>query len=431
MPLPRAVLATAVLATSVLARPIAQTKLAPLDRAAQSWVEQTLKKMTLDEKIGQLLVTTLNASFTSVDSDAFAKLRHLARDVKVGGIHVFGATEPMPALLLNSTYGAGGGASRKGDPYVAAALLNRLQSEAEVPLLTTADFEGGVGYMMNGATRLPRAMAIGATRDAELAYRAGKVSAEEGRALGVCVDFYPIVDVNNNARNPIINIRSFAEDVKLVSDMARAYIRGVRDGAMIATAKHFPGHGDTATDTHLGLAVIEHPRSHLETIELPPFQAAIDAGAGAVMSSHIALPALDPADVPGAARRLPTPATLSRPILTGLLRDQMKFDGLIYTDSMSMLAISQNVPPDRAAALAVRAGADQVLHSPDDDAAFRGIRAAVEAGEIAEAQIARSVERVLAAKARMGLHATRGVDLGLIDERLGTREHQQVADDLC
>jgi len=431
MPLPRAVLATAVLATSLLARPIAQTKLAPLDRAAQSWVEQTLKKMTLDEKIGQLLVTTLNASFTSVDSDAFAKLRHLVRDVKVGGIHVFGATEPMPALLLNSTYGAGGGASRKGDPYVAAALLNRLQSEAEVPLLTTADFEGGVGYMMNGATRLPRAMAIGATRDTELAYRAGKVSAEEGRALGVCVDFYPIVDVNNNARNPIINIRSFGEDVKLVSDMARAYIRGVRDGAMIATAKHFPGHGDTATDTHLGLAVIEHPRSHLETVELPPFQAAIDAGAGAVMSSHIALPALDPADVPGAARRLPTPATLSRPILTGLLRERMKFDGLIYTDSMSMFAISQNVASDRAAALAVRAGADQVLHSPDDDAAFRGIKAAVAAGEISDVQITQSVERVLTAKARAGLHAARGVDLASIDAKLGTRDHEQLADDLA
>jgi len=284
---------------------------------------------------------------------------------------------------------------------------------------------------MNGATRLPRAMAIGATRDTELAYRAGKVSAEEGRALGVCVDFYPIVDVNNNARNPIINIRSFGEDVKLVSDMARAYIRGVRDGAMIATAKHFPGHGDTATDTHLGLAVIEHPRSHLETIELPPFQAAIDAGAGAVMSSHIALPALDPADVPGAARRLPTPATLSRPILTGLLRERMKFDGLIYTDSMSMFAISQNVAPDRAAALAVRAGADQVLHSPDDDAAFRGIKAAVAAGEISDVQITQSVERVLTAKARVGLHAARGVDLASIDAKLGTRDHEQFADHLA
>jgi beta-N-acetylhexosaminidase len=402
----------------------------PLDPAAARWVDQTLKRLTLDEKIGQLLVTSLNATFTSVESDAYARLRHLVRDVKVGGVHVFGGSEPMPALLLNPTYGPGGGASRKGDPYVTAALLNRLQRDADVPLLTTADFEGGVGYMLDGATRLPRAMAIGATRDTELSYRAGRLSAEEGRALGVAVDFYPIVDVNNNARNPIINIRSFGEDVKLVSDMARAYIRGVEDGGMIPTAKHFPGHGDTATDTHLGLAVIEHPRSHLEQVELPPFRAAIDAGVGAVMSSHIALPALDAGTVPGAAQLLPTPATLSRPILTGLLRDEMKFDGLIYTDSMSMFAISQNVPADRAAALAVIAGADQVLHSPDDDAAFRGIKAAVGAGEIQEAQITRSVERILSAKARMGLHAARAADLAAIDAKLATRDHLRTAEEI-
>jgi len=401
----------------------------PLDKAAARWVDQTLRKMTLDEKIGQLLVTTFDATFASADSDVSDRLRHLVRDVKVGGMHVFGATEPLPALMLNPTYG-NGSASRKGDPYVAAATLNRLQREAETPLLTTADFEGGVGYILNGATRLPRAMAIGAAHDPELAYRAGKVSAEEGRALGVVVDFYPIVDVNNNPRNPIINVRSFGEDVRLVSEMARAYIRGVHDGGMIATAKHFPGHGDTATDTHIGLAVIEHPRSHLDQVELPPFRAAIDAGAGAVMSSHIALPALDPGTIPGAAEPLRAPATLSRPILTGLLREEMKFDGLIYTDSMSMFAISHNVPPDRAAALAVKAGADQVLHSPDDDAAFRGIRAAVAAGEISEAQITRSAERVLQAKARMGLHLTRGVDLAAIDEKLGTRAHRQVATDL-
>jgi len=400
----------------------------PLDRAAEQWVGQTLKTLTLDEKIGQLIVTSLNGTFISADSDTFGRLRHLVRDLKVGGVHVFGGTEAMPALLLNPWSSS---TSRKGDPYAAAATLNRLQREAAVPLLTTADFEGGVGYMMTGATRLSRAMAIGAARDADLAYRAGKVSAEEGRSLGVLVDFYPIVDVNNNPRNPIINIRSFGEDVKSVSDLASAYIRGVRDGGMIATAKHFPGHGDTATDTHLGLAVIEHPRSRLDMVELPPFKAAIDSGAGAVMSSHIALPALDPATVPGAARPLPTPATLSRPILTGLLRDEMQFNGLIYTDSMSMFAISENVPPDRAAALAVLAGADQVLHSPDDDAAFRGIKAAVESGEISEAQITRSAERVLRAKAHMGLHRSREVDLGAIDAQLSTREHQQVAADIA
>jgi beta-N-acetylhexosaminidase len=403
---------------------------ATLDPVAARWVDQTLKRLSLDEKIGQLLVTSFNATFTSADSDAADRLRHLVRDVKVGGIHAFGGSEMMPGLMLNPSYGNGGAPSRKGDPYAAAALLNRLQKDADVPLLATADFEGGVGIMLNGATRLPRAMAIAAARDTDLAFRAGKVSAEEGRAVGVGVNFYPVVDVNNNARNPIINIRSFGEDVLLVSDMAQAYIRGIEAGGMISTAKHFPGHGDTATDTHLGLAVIEHPRSRLDQVELPPFRAAIDAGVGAVMSAHIVLPALDPAMVPGAARPLPTPATLSRPILTGLLRDQLKFDGLIYTDSMSMFAISQNLPADRAAALAVKAGADQVLHSPDDDAAFRGIKAAVAAGEIPEAQITRSVERILTAKARIGLHTSRTADLSAIDARLGTRDHLNTAAEL-
>jgi beta-N-acetylhexosaminidase len=399
------------------------------DRETDRWIQETLGKLTLDEKIGQLLVTSLTASFTSVDSDAFDKLRHLVRETKVGGIHVFGGAETTPALMLNPTYG-NAAASRKGDPYAAAAILNRLQREAAVPLLTTADFEGGVGYILNGGTRLPRAMAIGATRDTDLAYRAGKLSAEEGRALGVHVNFYPIVDVNNNARNPIINIRSFGEDVQLVSRMAQSYIRGVQDGGMIATAKHFPGHGDTATDTHLGLAVIEHPRARLEQVELPPFRAAIDARVGAVMSSHIVLPALDSTTIDGLSRKIRVPATLSRPILTGLLRDEMKFDGLVYTDSMSMLAIAQNVPPDRAAALAVKAGADQILHSPDDDAALRGIKAAVQSGEISEAQITRSAARVLAAKARMRLHVSRGADVSSLDTKLGTREHQQFADEL-
>src|SRR5262249_54064459 len=154
--------------------------------------------------------------------------------------------------------------------------------------------------------------------DESLAYKAGRVSAEEGRSLGIAVDFYPIVDVNNNPRNPIINIRSFGEDVQTVSRMARSYVRGVQDGGMIATAKHFPGHGDTATDTHSGLAVIDPPRSRRDQVELPPFEAAIQAGAGAVMSSHIVLPALDPGLLHGTqGRDTGTPATLSRPILTG------------------------------------------------------------------------------------------------------------------
>ena len=388
---------------------------------ADLWVTKTLAKMTLDEKIGQLIFTSFNAAYMSTDSDEFERLRHLVRDLKVGGIHVFGSAEALPQVMLNPVWG-GGPASRKGDPYAAATVLNRLQSESAIPLLTSGDFEGGAAYILNGATRLPRAMVIAATGDEQMAFRAGVVAATEARAIGVNIDFYPVVDVNNNPRNPIINLRSFGEDPAFVSKMALAYIKGIQSAGAFATAKHFPGHGDTNVDTHLGLAVINHPREHLDQVELVPFKAAIAAGVDAVMSTHIVLPALDPA--PG------IPATLSRPILTGLLRNELKFNGLIFTDSMTMDAISKMFSHDKAAAMAVKAGVDFVLHSPDDDAAFRGIKAAVAAGEISESQINTSVERILRAKARLGLHLNRQVDVAAIAEKFGTRAHAQAAQEI-
>jgi beta-N-acetylhexosaminidase len=388
---------------------------------ADLWVTKTLAKMTLDEKIGQLIFTSFNAGYMSTDSGEFERLRHLVRDLKVGGIHVFGSAEALPQVMLNPVWG-GGPAARKGDPYAAATVLNRLQSESAIPLLTSGDFEGGAAYILNGATRLPRAMVIGATGDEQMAYKAGVVAAMEARAVGVNIDFYPVVDVNNNPRNPIINLRSFGEDPAFVSKMAVAYIKGIQSTGAFATAKHFPGHGDTNVDTHLGLAVINHPREHLDQVELVPFKAAVAAGVDAVMSTHIILPALDP--TPG------IPATLSRPILTGLLRNELKFNGLIFTDSMTMDAISKMFSHDKAAAMAVKAGVDFVLHSPDDDAAFRGIKAAVEAGEIGESQINASVERILRAKARLGLHLNRQVDVAAIAEKFGTRANAQVAQEI-
>jgi beta-N-acetylhexosaminidase len=390
-------------------------------KEADVWVARTLAKMTLDEKIGQLIFTSFDAGYMSTDSDAYDRLRHLVRDLKVGGIHVFGSSEAFPQVLLNPVWG-GGPASRKGDPYVAAMVLNRLQSESAIPLLTSGDFEGGAAYILNGATRLPRAMVIAATGDEQLAFKAGVVAATEARAVGVNIDFYPVVDVNNNPRNPIINLRSFGEDPALVSKMAVAYIKGIQSTGAFATAKHFPGHGDTNVDTHLGLAVINHPRERLDQVELVPFKAAIAAGVDAVMSTHIILPALDP--TPG------IPATLSRPILTGLLRNELKFNGLIFTDSMTMDAISKMFTHDKAAAMAVRAGADFVLHSPDDDAAVRGIKASVEAGEISVDQVNASVERILRAKTRLGLHLNRQVDTAAIAEKFGTRAHAQVAQEI-
>ncbi len=423
-----AMLAAVVLAASPSLRPAgfggaSPPARPPLDKTAEKWVQDTLKRMTLDEKVGQLLLPSIDAVVTSTDSDTYEKKLHLVRDLKVGAIHVFGGSEALPAELLNPNYGTGGSASRRGNPLAAATFLNRLQQASAIPLLTTADFEGGAGYILEGATRLPREMAIAATRDPKLAFEAGWVSGVEARAVGVTVDYYPIFDVNNNPRNPIINIRSFGEDVGLVSEMGVAYMRGIQAGGALATAKHFPGHGDTDVDTHLGLAKIDYPRERLDRVELAPFRAAVDAGIDAVMSAHIILPALDP--TPG------TPATLSRPILTGLLRGEMKFDGLIFTDSMQMYAITKNFGSEKAAVMAVKAGADLVVHPPDEDAAFGAIKAAIESGEIPREQIDRSVERILRAKARLGLHQSRLVDVNAVESTLGGRAHEAVNTKIC
>jgi beta-N-acetylhexosaminidase len=396
---------------------------APLDKRAAAWVHKTLAHMTLDEKVGQLVLPGLNGVYTPTDSDAYERLERLVRQGRVGGFHVFGGSEALPSALLNPVYGTSGSRLVKGDALAIATLLNRLQRASALPLLFSADFEGGAGYIVDGATRLPRAMALGATRDAALAERAGRLGASEGRALGIHVDLYPVVDVNVNPQNPVINVRSFGEDPELVARMASACLRGIHQGGMLATAKHFPGHGDTATDTHLDLAVVNHPRSRLDAVELVPFRAAIAAGVDAVMSSHIRLPALDA--TPG------LPATLSRPILTGLLRQELGFGGLILTDSLSMHAISQNFAPDEAAALAVAAGADVVLDPPDPEAALRGIKAAVERGTIPEDALDRAVERVLRAKARLGLQRTRTVDVAAVPASVGGRAHEALAAEIA
>jgi beta-N-acetylhexosaminidase len=410
--LPFAVVA-ALVATSLPAAPPAA------DPRGEAWVRRTLEKMTLAEKVGQLVLPGLFGVYTPLDSEASERLDRLVREGHVGGFHVFGGNEALPPVLLNPVYGTSGGRAIKGDALAIAVQLNRLQRASVLPLLFTADFEGGAGYIVEGATRLPRAMAIGATRDEGLATRAGRLAAGEGRALGVHVDFYPVVDVNNNPGNPIINVRSFGEDPEFVGRMATAYLQGIRAGGMLGTAKHFPGHGDTATDTHLDLAVIEHPRSRLDAVELVPFRAVIAAGIDGVMSSHIRLPALDPTEG--------LPATLSRPILTGLLRQELRFDGLVFTDSMSMRAISQRFPAGKAAAMAIGAGADVVLDPPDPEAALRGIREAVERGEIPRDQVDRSVARVLRAKARLGLERARTVDVEAVPSGLGGRARQALA----
>jgi beta-N-acetylhexosaminidase len=406
---------------SILA-PLMQAAPAPLartlDKAGERWVQTTLARMTLDEKIGQMIVPAFNSTYLSTDSEEFDRLSKLVRDVQVGGFIMFGGTEPAPNVLLNPTYGT----VILGQPLAAASTLNRLQDLSKTPLLNAADFESGAGFRLAGATAFPREMAFGAANDERLTYEAGKIAGEESRALGIHVDFAPVVDVNNNPRNPVINTRSFGEDPTRVATLAAAYVRGLTAGGAAATLKHFPGHGDTATDTHLGLATIPYTKERLSQIELPPFKAAIAAGADAVMVAHIALPELD--------ATADTPATLSKPVVTGLLRNELGFRGLVYTDSMEMQGVTKQFSPGEAAIRAVQAGNDFVLHSPDERAAAEGLKKAVETGKIAKDRIDESVKRILEMKARAGLHRERRVSLDAVPTIVGTRAHQAVADEI-
>jgi beta-glucosidase-like glycosyl hydrolase len=392
------------------------TSPAPADRAAEKWVRSTLAAMTVDEEVGQLLVSSFQSNFISSDSTTFDDLARAAREYHVGGFHVFGASELAPPVLLNATYGT----VILGQPLEAASTINRLQAVSKLPLLNTADFEMGVGFRIQGATAFPRAMAFGAVGDEKLAFEAGRVTGEEARALGVHVNFAPVVDVNNNPRNPVINTRSFGEDPAAVARLAAAYVRGLQSAGVSATLKHFPGHGDTDVDSHVGLPVIKQPRERLDTIELPPFRAGIAAGADAVMTGHIEMPELDPTPS--------TPTTLSEPTVSGLLRKELGFGGLVYTDSMGMQGVTAMHSPGAAAVRAIKAGNDVVLHSPNDGAAFAALRDAVKSGEIPMSRVDVSVERILRAKARAGLHKTRTVALDAIPTVVGTRANQSIAD---
>jgi len=345
-------------------------------------VETTLASLSLDEKIGQMLMpgTPVN--------------------VPVGGYHVFG-----------------------GDPTSVALMINEMQRAAKVPLLIADNFEGGVGYVLFGATRLPLAMSIGATGDERLAYEAAKITAEEGRAIGVNVNFYPVADVNSNPENPIINIRSFGEDPASVSRFVRAFIRGTQENGQIATAKHFPGHGDVSSDSHVRMPVVNVSRRRLDSLELPPFRAAIEEHVGAVMSAHIWLPQIE------AARNVPS--TLSKNVMTRLLRDELHYEGVVFTDSMGMGGVTAKLSNAEATVRAVEAGADIILLPPNAEESLRAIKSAVESGRISAQRVEESARRILRAKARLDLENHRFVDIDQMMATVGSREHRDLAQSIA
>jgi beta-N-acetylhexosaminidase len=381
------------------------------DGSGARWAERTLRKMSLEEKVGQLFMVWAKVDFLNFNGPDYLKLRDLMLRYHLGA---FGITSPSEAGVI-----------MRGSPYDVAALTNQLQRESELPLFFAADFERGLPMRFHGGTGFPHAMAIGATGDAGFAYHFGRITALEARAVGVHWNFYPDADVNSNPNNPIINTRAFGEDPQEVSTMVEAFIRGAHAGHGMATAKHFPGHGDTDTDSHLAVPRVNASRARLDQVELVPFRAAIAEGVDAVMVGHLLVPALEPDP-----NRV---ATISKNISSRLLRDELGFRGLVVTDAMDMNGIMRvfggNTPQSagRAAVEAIAAGADYVLIPGDLDGAYKGVLAAVRSGELPESRINDSVGRILRAKAALGLHKNRFVDTAAIGDLVSRPENVAVA----
>ena len=381
-----------------------------LSPAGSAWVESTLGKMTVDEKIGQLLFTTYYGVFTSTDSSAYQQLLHDVRDLHVGGFIVITHGSPLGVV--------------KSQAYPTAVLANQLQTKSKLPLLIGADFERGTAMRYDEGTSFPTAMAVAAGGNPKDAYAMGKITALEARATGVSWVYAPDSDVNSNPANPIINTRSFGENPQRVAEFVTAFIKGVDDGGALAAAKHFPGHGDSAADSHIDLPVISATRERLEHLELVPFRAAIAAGVDTIMTGHLSVPTLEPDPN--------TPATLSPKILQGLLRKELGFHGLIVTDAMDMGGITVRYAPGEAAVRAVAAGADCLLMPPVPEAAFEALQGAVRSGRISKQRLDEAVRRILQAKARLGLNNGRLVDVNALNHRFGSvawqKEAQEISD---
>ncbi len=387
-----------------------------LDRNGERWAAAILRKMSIEEKVGQLIMPWARIEFMNVKSPDYLKLREEMREYHVGG---FGVTVFVEGTSL-----------LKSEPLEAAELTNSLQHDSKYPLLFAADFERGLSMRMNGATVFPAAMAFGAAGDPILAREFGSITAEESRAIGIQWNWFPVADVNSNPANPIINTRSFSEDPEQVGQLISAYIEGARSEGMLTTAKHFPGHGDTDTDSHLTLARVNASLDRLNQVELVPFRAAIAAGVDSIMLAHITAPALEPDPN--------KPASVSYNVVTGLLKEKLGFKGLVITDALDMGALTRvfsgtpaQVSASEAVA-AIQAGNDMVIIPGDLGGAYHGLLEAVKRGTIKPQRLDASVLKVLRAKASVGLNRTRYVDMANVSTVIGKPENlaigQKIAD---
>jgi beta-N-acetylhexosaminidase len=385
-----------------------------LQSDGEEWAEKTLDTLSLEEKVGQLFMIRLRVEFLQGRSPEYLSLRNIIGKYHIGSL-------AMPAAM--------GGRFLHGDHrFETVVLLNQLQAEAKLPLLIAGDFEQGVlPPRLFGTTVFPHAMAFGAAGKLAYAEEFGRITAQESRAIGVRWNLFPVADVNSNPANPIIGTRAFGANPQQVGDLVAAYIRGARTNGMLTTAKHFPGHGNTATDSHLAVARVEEDLERLRTIDLPPFQRAIEAGVDAVMTAHVRVPALDP-DPNRVASTSPT-------IVTDLLKNELGFKGIVVTDALDMAGLNRLYPGNagRAAVDAFKAGNDVLTMPADLDASYRAVLQAVRTGEISQRRLDASVLKILEAKASLDLHKNRLVDAAAIPRLVGNPENvatgQRISDD--
>jgi len=369
-------------------------------REAEEWAEKTLASLPLEKKVGQMICEQMRGEYAAEDDPAFRRLSRLVKEYGIGGFVLYGGT-----------------------PHDTARLLNRLQEASEVPLLISADFEGGPGQQIRGATEFPANMALSAAGSEELAYRLGEAGAVEGRAIGIHLTYSPVVDVQTRPENPVLSVRSFGGDLELLGRMAAAYIRGYQENGMLATAKHYPGRGDVELIPGTEFTVNRKPAEKVEAEDFLAFQKAIEAGVTFIMSEHIAVPSVTGGSM--------LPASVEKQLAATWLRDRLGFQGILTTDDMWYRKVVDRFGPVKACIRAVEAGHDVILKPADAVETIKGLVSAVREGILTEARIDRSVKKILYWKARLNLHRNRFVDENRIAALVGTREHLALAQEIA